>query len=57
MDNLEDYNINFQEILDKMTLQDLKRFKESLGKYFDRRLAKEIAELEEARKSLNLLSN
>ena len=57
MDNLKDYNINFQEILDKMTLQDLKRFKESLGKYFDRRLAKEIAELEEARKSLNLLSN
>ncbi len=54
---MEDYNINFQEILDKMTLQDLKRFKESLGKYFDRRLAQEIAALEKARESLNLLSN
>ena len=57
MDNLKDYNINFQEILDKMTLQDLKQFKERLGKEFDKRLAKETAELEEARKSLNLLSN
>jgi len=54
---MEDYNINFQEILDKMTLQDLKRFKESLGKYFDRRLAQEIAELEQAQKVLNYLSN
>jgi len=54
---MEDYNINFQEILDKMTLKDLKRFKESLGKYFDRRLAEEIADLEEARKNLNLLSD
>ncbi len=54
---MEDYSINFQEILDKMTLTDLKRFKENLGKYFDRRLAKETAELEEARKKLNLLSN
>ena len=53
---MEDYNINFQEILDKMTLQDLKRFKESLGKYFDRRLAQEKSKLEEAQKVLNYLS-
>ena len=57
MDNLKDYNINFQEILDKMTLQDLKQFKERLSKEFDRRLAKEISDLEEARITLNLLSN
>ena len=54
---MEDYNINFQEILNKMTLQDLKKFNERLSKEFDKRLAKETAELEEARKSLNLLSN
>ena len=54
---MQDYNINFQEILDRMTLTDLKQFKERLGKEFDKRLAKETAELEEARKKLNLLSN
>lgn len=54
---MEDYSINFQEILDRMTLQDLKQFKERLGKEFDKRLAKETSQLEEARKSLNLLSN
>tara|TARA_R110000803_G_scaffold136534_5_gene203432 strand:+ start:250 stop:414 length:165 start_codon:yes stop_codon:yes gene_type:complete len=54
---MEDYSINFQEILDRMTLTDLKQFKERLGKEFDKRLAKETAELEEARKKLNLLSN
>ena len=54
---MEDYNINFQEILDKMTLTDLKKFNERLCKEFDKRLAKETAELEEARKKLNLLSN
>ena len=54
---MEDFNINFQEILDRMTLTDLKQFKERLGKEFDKRLAKETAELEEARKKLNLLSN
>jgi len=54
---MEDYNINFQEILDKMTLTDLKQFKERLCKEFDKRLAKETSELEEARKKLNLLSN
>ena len=54
---MKDYNINFQEILDNMTLQDLKKFKERLGKEFDMRLAKEISDLEEARITLNLLSN
>jgi len=54
---MEDYNINFQELLNKMTLQDLKKFKERLGKEFDKRLAEEIAQLEEARNALNLLSN
>ena len=54
---MEDYSINFQEILNKMTLTDLKQFKERLGKEFDKRLSKETAELEEARKKLNLLSN
>ena len=54
---MEDYSINFQEILDRMTLQDLKQFKERLGKEFDKRLAKEISRLEEERESLNLLSN
>ena len=54
---MKDYNINFQEILDNMTLQDLKKFKERLGKEFDMRLAKELSELDEARKKLNLLSN
>ena len=54
---MEDYSINFQEILNKMTLQELKKFKERLGKEFDRRLAEELSDLEEARKKLNLLSN
>lgn len=54
---MEEFNINFQEILDKMTLQDLKKFNERLSKEFDKRLAKEIAQLEEARNALNLLSN
>tara|TARA_R110000822_G_scaffold201714_2_gene338911 strand:+ start:112 stop:276 length:165 start_codon:yes stop_codon:yes gene_type:complete len=54
---MEDYNINFQEVLDVMTLQDLKQFKERLGKEFDKRLAKETAELEQAQKVLNYLSN
>ena len=54
---MKDYNINFQEILDNMTLQDLKKFKERLSKEFDMRLAKELSELDEARKKLNLLSN
>jgi hypothetical protein len=54
---MKDYNINFQEILDNMTLQDLKKFKERLSKEFDIRLAKELSELEEARITLNLLSN
>ena len=54
---MKEYNINFQEILDNMTLQDLKKFKERLSKEFDIRLAKELSELEEARITLNLLSN
>ena len=54
---MKDYNINFQELLNKMTLQDLKKFKERLSKEFDIRLAKELSELEEARITLNLLSN
>ena len=54
---MEDYNINFQEVLDVMTLQDLKQFKERLGKEFDKRLAKETAELEQAKKVLDYLSN
>ncbi len=54
---MEDYNINFQEILDKMTLQDLKRFKESLGKYFDRRLDKELAATNERLRSINALKD
>ena len=54
---MEDYNINFQEILDKMTLQELKTFKERLGQEFDKRLAKKKEELEQEKKVLDYLSN
>jgi len=53
---MEDYNINFQEILDKMTLQEIKQFHERLGEEFDRRLAKKTKELEQEWKVLNYLS-
>ena len=54
---MEDYNINFQECLDKMTLQDLKKFMERLGKEFDKRFEAEKARIEEAQNNLNLLSD
>lgn len=53
---MEDYNIDFQEILDKMTLQELRRFKERLGEEFDKRLAKRKEELQQEQKVLDYLS-
>tara|TARA_R110000787_G_scaffold149633_5_gene263584 strand:- start:524 stop:688 length:165 start_codon:yes stop_codon:yes gene_type:complete len=53
---MEDYNINFQEILDNMTLQDLKRFNERLKEEFDKRLVAAQTRLEEDKKVLDYLS-
>ena len=52
---MEDYNINFQEILDNLTIQELKDFKEKLVRCYAQRLAQELKATNERLRHLNYL--
>tara|TARA_R110002012_G_scaffold197522_2_gene366107 strand:+ start:27788 stop:27964 length:177 start_codon:yes stop_codon:yes gene_type:complete len=57
MEDLEDYNINFQDMLDEFTIQELKEFKEKLVRVYAKRLAKELEATNERLKMLNYLKD
>lgn len=56
MDNLEEYNISFQAMIDELTIQELRQFKEKLIRAYAERLAKELEATNERLKMLNNLS-
>lgn len=56
MDNLEEYNISFQAMIDELTIQELRQFKEKLIRAYAKRLAKELEATNERLKMLNNLS-
>lgn len=57
MEDLEQYNINFQDMLDELTIQELKEFKEKLVRVYAKRLAKELEATNERLKLLNYLQD
>ena len=54
---MEEYNINFQEILDNMTIQELEKFKVRLVRCYAKRLAKELEATNERLRQLNALQD
>tara|TARA_R110001606_G_scaffold303714_2_gene450992 strand:- start:23729 stop:23905 length:177 start_codon:yes stop_codon:yes gene_type:complete len=57
MDNLEEYNIDFQGMIDNLTIQELRQFKEKLVRVYAKRLAKELEATNERLKMLNNLQD
>ena len=57
MDNLEEYNIDFQGMIDELTIQELRQFKEKLVRVYAKRLAKELEATNERLKMLNNLQD
>ena len=57
MDNLEEYNIDFQGMIDELTIQELKQFKDKLVRVYAKRLAKELEATNERLKMLNNLQD
>lgn len=57
MDNLEDYNINFQGMIDELTIQELKQFKDKLVRVYAKRLARELEATNERLNNLNALKD
>jgi hypothetical protein len=52
---MEEYKINFQDILDQMSLMELKKFKEALCVEYDLRVGKEQREINERKQALDEL--
>ena len=57
MDNLEEYNIDFQGMIDNLTIQELRQFKKKLVRVYAKRLAKELEATNERLKMLNNLQD
>ena len=57
MDNLEEYNIDFQGMIDNLTIQELRRFKDKLVRVYAKRLAKELEATNERLRLLNHLQD
>tara|TARA_R110000787_G_scaffold55416_4_gene127948 strand:+ start:559 stop:735 length:177 start_codon:yes stop_codon:yes gene_type:complete len=57
MDNLEEYNIDFQGMIDELTIQELKQFKDKLVRVYAKRLAKELEATNERLRLLNHLQD
>ena len=52
---MKGYSINFQEVIDNLTIQELKEFKEKLVRCYAKRLAKELEATNERLRLLNYL--
>ena len=57
MDNLEEYNIDFQGMIDELTIQELRQFKDKLVRVYAKRLAKELEATNERLRLLNHLQD
>lgn len=52
---MEDCTVRFEEVIDNLTIQELKEFKEKLNSFYAERLAKELEATNERLKMLNYL--
>jgi len=52
---MEEYNISFQEVIDNLTIQELKEFKEKLIRVYAVRLSQELEATNERLKELNYM--
>lgn len=52
---MEEYNISFQEVIDNLTIQELKEFKEKLIRVYAIRLSQELEATNERLKELNYM--
>tara|TARA_B110000211_G_C13997767_1_gene516999 strand:- start:578 stop:742 length:165 start_codon:yes stop_codon:yes gene_type:complete len=52
---MEEYKINFQDVLDQMSLMELKKFKEALYVEYDLRVGKELEEINKRKQALDEL--
>ena len=57
MNNLKEYNFDFQVMIDELTIQELKQFKDKLVRVYAQRIAKEHKTTNERLKELNYLEN
>ena len=57
MNNLKEYNFDFQVMIDELTIQELKQFKDKLVRVYAQRLAKELKTTNARLKELNYLEN
>ena len=54
---MEEYKINFQDVLDLMSLMELKKFKEVLCVEYEVRIGKEQREINERKEALDELGS
>ncbi len=54
---MEEYKINFQDVLDQMSLMELKKFKEALCVEYDLRVGKEQQEINKRKEALDELGS